>query len=156
LLVAAHKSPPRAWRDADVTELFGWVEASFRKDLSQGFGLERAGRQRNRCNSVHSQRLFFLHSVHSGSSAHPASYPVGTGNIFPGLQRQEHEADHSPPSSAEIKNRGAIPQFPHMSSRPGAYLCKCRGNFNYISTIGTWADRYCGRNYANRSMVHRF
>jgi hypothetical protein len=165
LPAAAHKSPLRASRDADVTKLFGCMEASFRKDRSQGFvhahknffpiqttGYRlRAGRQRNLCNSVHTQRIFFLHSGHSGSGAYPVSYPVGTGNIFPGLQRQERKAGHSPPYSTEIKNGGAIPQFPHTSSRPGEYLCKCRDNFNSILPIGTWADRYYGRNYAKRS-----
>jgi hypothetical protein len=29
---------------------------------------------------------------------------------------QRREADHSPPSSTEVKNGGAIPPFPNMSS----------------------------------------
>jgi hypothetical protein len=33
----------------------------------------------------------------------------------PGIKRQGHEADHSPPSSAEVKNGGALPPLPHMS-----------------------------------------
>jgi hypothetical protein len=37
-----------------------------------------------------------LHLVQNGSGAHPASYPMGTRGSFP-------EADHSPPSSAEVK-----------------------------------------------------
>jgi hypothetical protein len=37
--------------------------------------------------------------------AHPASYPMGTGGSFPGGKaRPGRDADHSPPSSAEIKN----------------------------------------------------
>jgi hypothetical protein len=44
----------------------------------------------------------------SGSGAHTASYPVGTGGWLPGVKRPGREADHSPPSSAEIKNGGAI------------------------------------------------
>jgi hypothetical protein len=43
------------------------------------------------------------HHVQTGSGAHPASYPVGTGGCFPGANRPVHEADHSPPSSAEVK-----------------------------------------------------
>jgi hypothetical protein len=38
--------------------------------------------------------------VQSGSGAHPASYPMGTG----GKARPGRDADHSPPSSAEVKN----------------------------------------------------
>jgi hypothetical protein len=43
--------------------------------------------------------------VHTGSGAHPASYSVGTrgpfleGKVWPG-----RDADHSAPSSAEVKN----------------------------------------------------
>jgi hypothetical protein len=36
-----------------------------------------------------------LHSVQTGSGAHPASYPIGSEG-------------HSPPSSAEVKSGGAI------------------------------------------------
>jgi hypothetical protein len=38
------------------------------------------------------------HRVQTGSGAHPASYPMGTRGPFPG-----GKADHSPPSSAEVK-----------------------------------------------------
>jgi hypothetical protein len=43
--------------------------------------------------------------VQTGSGAHPASYPKGTGGSFPGGKvRLGRDADHSPPSSAEVKN----------------------------------------------------
>jgi hypothetical protein len=43
--------------------------------------------------------------VRTGSGAHPASYPMGTGGSFPGgIARPGRDADHSPPSSAEVKN----------------------------------------------------
>jgi hypothetical protein len=43
--------------------------------------------------------------VQTGSAAHPASYPMGTGGSFPGGKaRPERDADHSPPSNAEVKN----------------------------------------------------
>jgi hypothetical protein len=38
--------------------------------------------------------------VQTGSGAHPASYPMGTG----GKARPGRDAEHSPPSSAEVKN----------------------------------------------------
>jgi hypothetical protein len=42
--------------------------------------------------------------VQTGSEAHPASYPMGTGGTFPGGKaRPGRDADHSPPSSAEVK-----------------------------------------------------
>jgi hypothetical protein len=43
------------------------------------------------------------HRVQNGSGAHPASYPVGTRGSFLGVKRLGREADHSPPSSAEVK-----------------------------------------------------
>jgi hypothetical protein len=42
--------------------------------------------------------------VQTGSGAHPASCPVGTGGPFPGGKALSwRDADHSPPSSAEVK-----------------------------------------------------
>jgi hypothetical protein len=45
----------------------------------------------------------FHHRVQNGSGAHPASYPMGTRGSFPGNKAAGREADHSPPSSVEIK-----------------------------------------------------
>jgi hypothetical protein len=56
---------------------------------------------------------FSLHyCVQNGSGAHPASYPMGTRGSFPGVKRPEHEVDHSPPSSAEIKNAWSYTSTP--------------------------------------------
>jgi hypothetical protein len=44
------------------------------------------------------------HRVQKSSEAHPASYPMVKGVLFLGLKRPVREADHSPPSSAEVKN----------------------------------------------------
>jgi hypothetical protein len=42
--------------------------------------------------------------VQTGSGAHPASYPMGTGGPFPGGKaRPGRDADYSSPSSAEVK-----------------------------------------------------
>jgi hypothetical protein len=43
------------------------------------------------------------HRVRKGCAAHPASYPLGTRGSFLGVKRPGREADHSPPSSAEVK-----------------------------------------------------
>jgi hypothetical protein len=43
------------------------------------------------------------HHVQNSSGAHPVSYPVGTRGSFPGGKAAGCEADHSPPSSAEVK-----------------------------------------------------
>jgi hypothetical protein len=43
--------------------------------------------------------------VQTGSGAHPASCPMGTGGPFPGGKaRSGRDADHSPRSSAEVVN----------------------------------------------------
>jgi hypothetical protein len=45
-----------------------------------------------------------LHVAQTGSGAHSASYPAGAGSYFPGVKRPGREADHSSPTSAEVKN----------------------------------------------------
>jgi hypothetical protein len=42
------------------------------------------------------------------------------GALSPGVKQPRREADHSPPSSAEVKNGGAIPPLPHVFSYLGA------------------------------------
>jgi hypothetical protein len=43
--------------------------------------------------------------VQTGFGAHPASHPMGTGGLSPGLKQQGRKADHSPLANAEIKKR---------------------------------------------------
>jgi hypothetical protein len=55
-----------------------------------------------------------LHNVHTGSGVHPVSYPMGTGASFPGVRRQGREADHSPPTSADVKKSEAVRPLPYV------------------------------------------
>jgi hypothetical protein len=55
---------------------------------------------------------------------------MGTGALFPGAKRQMREADHSPPSSAEVKNGRAIFPLPHMSS---CLIIKPRNSFTLVN-----------------------
>jgi hypothetical protein len=48
-----------------------------------------------------------LFSVQTGSGVHPASYPTCNWSCFPGPK-----ANHSPPSSAEVENGGAVSPLP--------------------------------------------
>jgi hypothetical protein len=41
--------------------------------------------------------------INNWTGVHPTSYKMGTGGPFPGVKRQGREADHSPPTSAEVK-----------------------------------------------------
>jgi hypothetical protein len=43
------------------------------------------------------------HRVRNGSGTHPASYPMGKRASSLGVKWPECEADHSPPSSAKVK-----------------------------------------------------
>jgi hypothetical protein len=59
------------------------------------------------------RKLLLLQTV---AGAHPASYPMGTGALPPGVKRPWREADISPPFSTKIKNGGAILPLTHTSS----------------------------------------
>jgi hypothetical protein len=58
-----------------------------------------------------------FHCIEAGSGVHSVSYPMCTGADFPKSKRQRREADYHSPSSAEVKNGGAIPPLLHLSSR---------------------------------------
>jgi hypothetical protein len=69
--------------------------------IALGYGLDDRG---SRVRFSEGAGNFSLHhSVQNASGAHPASYPMGTRGSFPGVKRPRREADHSPPSSAEVK-----------------------------------------------------
>jgi hypothetical protein len=57
-----------------------------------------------------------LHEVQTGSGAKSISCPVGTGAVSLGVKRTVREADHSPPSGAEVRHGRAISPLPHTSS----------------------------------------
>jgi hypothetical protein len=58
---------------------------------------------------------FFSFPRHPDLSRGPPSLLSNcTGSIPIGAQGRGHEADHSSPSSAEVKNCGAIPPIPHV------------------------------------------
>jgi hypothetical protein len=70
--------------------------------IALGYGLDDGG---SRVRFPTEAGNFSLHHrVQNGSGAHPASYPVGTRGSYPGVKRPGREADHLPPSSAEVKN----------------------------------------------------
>jgi hypothetical protein len=59
-------------------------------------------------------RLFS--SPQSPNQAQSAPLQWAPGSPFLAVKRPRREADHSPPSSAEVKNGGAIPPLPHLPS----------------------------------------
>jgi hypothetical protein len=52
--------------------------------------------------------------VQTSSEAHPTCCTMGTGGSFPGgKSRPGRDSDHSPPSSAEVKNKSELyPLYP--------------------------------------------
>jgi hypothetical protein len=64
------------------------------------------------------QRQDFLFSTAFRPALGPTQLSVQCvpGALSPGVKRTWREADHSPPSIAKVKNVGAIPPLPHMSS----------------------------------------
>jgi hypothetical protein len=68
------------------------------------------------------REIFLYSSIQADSGVQPASYPMGTSGPSLGIKRPGRETEHSPPTSAEVKNGGAIPPVPHTSSWRASYL----------------------------------
>jgi hypothetical protein len=60
-------------------------------------------------------RFSFLHVVQTGSGAHSASYPVGTGSSL--VKRRGSEPGHSPQINAAVKNT-----WKYTSTPPYAFI----------------------------------
>jgi hypothetical protein len=68
--------------------------------------------------------------VQNGSGAHPASYPVGTRvSLSLGVKQVGYETDHSPPSSAEVKNAWSYTPTPLICLH--GVLLHHRDNFTF-------------------------
>jgi hypothetical protein len=89
--------------------------------IALGYGLDDRG---SRVRFPPGAGNFSLHHrVQNGSGAHPASYPMGTRCSLPGVKRTGREADHSLPSSAEVKEWVELYlQFPSTPPWRGAQL----------------------------------
>jgi hypothetical protein len=59
------------------------------------------------------------HIFQTGSGVHPTSFPVGAGVLSPAVKWPGREADHSPPTSAEVKKMFFA--SPHTPSRWSVY-----------------------------------
>ena len=57
--------------------------------------------------------FLFSNTVQTAPGVHPASYSIGTA-VLPGLKLLERDADHSPPSSAQVKNEWSCNLTPHI------------------------------------------
>jgi hypothetical protein len=70
-----------------------------------GFMLQESGRTRNTC-QISLQTQIVTTNVNEDLDAgnYEQSYPMGRGDLFARVKRPTREDDHSPPSSADIKN----------------------------------------------------
>jgi hypothetical protein len=69
--------------------------------IATGYGLDDQEGGSSRPGRVKKNSLLYI--VQTGSGVHPTSYPMDTGGSYPEVKRQGREADHSPPTSAEVK-----------------------------------------------------
>jgi hypothetical protein len=82
---------------AEARGFFLWVETGGDGDITLCFETTQG------CPNIE-DFSFYLY-VQTGCGAHPASYTVGTGDVFPGAKtRPGRDGDHSPPSRTEVKN----------------------------------------------------
>jgi hypothetical protein len=58
------------------------------------------------------KKFSLFHIVQTASGVHPTSYKMGTGGFFPRVKRQRREADHSPPTRAEVKKMWIYTSIP--------------------------------------------
>jgi hypothetical protein len=80
-----------------------WVEPRISVSIVSGYGLE--DRTIGLRSPAEAKDFSYSLCVQTGSGAHPASCTNGTGGPFPdGKARPGRDADHSPPSSAEVVN----------------------------------------------------
>jgi hypothetical protein len=84
-----------------------WVLSAFISVMSRdssvgiatGYGLDDRGSI-----SGKGRGFSLFNSVHTGSGAHTASYPMGTGGSLPWVKRPRRESDHSSSSNSEVNN----------------------------------------------------
>jgi hypothetical protein len=68
--------------------------------IATGYRLDDQGEREFESRYV--KKFSLLHIVQTDSRVHPTSYKMGTVAL-PGVKQQGREADHSPPTSAEVK-----------------------------------------------------
>jgi hypothetical protein len=103
----------RMWMEPAVAN-FEALSRHYSVDVLMGYGL-------NGRSSIPGMGKFFLFSIASRLALghtlafHPITQWV-PGAISSGTELPRRKADHSHPSSAEVKNGGAIPPLTHMFS----------------------------------------
>jgi hypothetical protein len=94
--------------------------------------------------------------IETGSEAHPVSYPMGTGGPFPGGKaRPGRDADHSPPSSAEVKYEYEVYLLsPHVPPwRVAGQLYTIRAFLTIFFSPPLRAHRFCHHHFVHTVSV---
>jgi hypothetical protein len=108
----------------------------FNKAYNSSVGIALGYELDDRCSRVRfparAGNFSLHHRVQNSSGAQPASYPICTRGSFPGVKRPGNEADHSSPSSTEVKECVELYlQSPNTPSWCGAQLKKAEGQLIY-------------------------
>jgi hypothetical protein len=98
----------------------------------------RNGRQRNRRGSIPGRSKKFIFSFQASSGAELTSTQPTQWSLSSRKKQAGREADHSPPSSVEIKNGGAIRPLP-----PYVYKMQCLIKHWNSYTFKCLANIYC-------------
>jgi len=75
------------------------------------------------------------HRVQNGYVTHPASYPMGTRAVSLGVRRPGRGSDHSPLSSAEVKEWMEL--YFHSPNTPSRRCARLKRRDNFTFTINT-------------------
>jgi hypothetical protein len=90
---------------------------------------------------------FFSHLtvIQIGSGAHPVPFLFsGYWGLFPrGVKWPGHEADHLPPTSAELRNTWIYTSTPHTSSWRSTSLIKYRDSYTFLHLSCPVCDSGC-------------
>jgi hypothetical protein len=78
---------------------------------------------------------------------------MGTGNFSPGVKRAVREADHSPPTSAEVKNMWIYTSNLRTPSSRSAELVKHSDNFISPFSLRNATHRKPGAVWTPRNVV---
>jgi hypothetical protein len=77
--------------------------------------------------------ISLLHTVQTGSWAHPASYQMGIGALSPGVKGEGREADHSHPTSAEAKKT-------HICTSTPTYVFMAQRSVQHKDVVMLWLE----------------
>jgi hypothetical protein len=100
---------------------FDRVSTTARAGIAQSIQRRATGHKLQSWFSITGRVKIFLFLIASTPALVPTQSPIQRvqGALSPRVKRQGREADHSPPSSADVKTGRAVSSLPHTSSWRG-------------------------------------